>query len=167
MHQRHDQTPAPSVTNDDSRSEGTADPPTTHSISQLCPHQYHDPTSAPSVTPAANAHVNAATSIVLTGRKRTRDRLLPAANAAQAPANAVTPAADAAPSIVFAGRKSTCDRLLRLATRAYQCLVELIQLGDKRRPAHFGRAAICDMLGEEDGKKFKADVDKGYLKHRI
>jgi hypothetical protein len=76
VHQR----PAPSVTNDDSRSLQHAN--------------YADvPTSAPSVTPAANAHVfaapanaapanavtpaaNAAPTVEFTGRKRTLDRLI-------------------------------------------------------------------------------------------
>ena len=84
VHQVH-QRPAPSVTNDDSRSLQHAAPPIPFSTLQICPNYADGPTSAPSVTPAANAHVIAAI----------------AAPANAAPANAVAPAANAAPSIEF------------------------------------------------------------------
>ena len=106
MHQRHDQTPAPSVTND----SGTQDTP---------------------VTQAANAA-----------------------------ASISTPAANTAPSLVFKGRKSKQAELISLATKAYQCLVERIKRDQRCR---FGRADILEMLGAEVGKRFSADVNKGYL----
>ena len=145
VHQVH-QRPAPSVTNDDSRSLQHAAPPIPPSTSQICPNYADDPTSAPSVTPAANAHVIAAP-----------------ANAA--PANAVTPAANAAPSVVFTGRERTLDRLLRLATRAYNCIVQ--QIREHGPAARVGREEIFAMLGDEDGVQFQKDLDTGYLKRLI
>ena len=113
---------------------------------QICPNYADGPTSAPSVTPADNAHVNTAI----------------AAPANAAPANAVAPAANAAPSIEFTGRATTLHRLLRLATRAYDCIVEEIRVHGQE--ARVGREEIFAMLGDEDGEQFQKDLDAGYFR---
>ena len=113
---------------------------------QICPNYADGPTSAPSVTPADNAQVNTAI----------------AAPANAAPANAVAPAANAAPSIEFTGRATTLHRLLRLATRAYDCIVEEIRA--RGQEARVGREEIFAMLGDEDGEQFQKDLDAGYFR---
>ena len=123
VHQVH-QRPAPSVTNDDSRSLQHAAPPIPPSTPQICPNYADDPTSAPSVTPAANA----------------------------------------APSVVFTGRKRTLDRLLRLATRAYNCIVE--QIREHGPEARVGREEIFAMLGGEDGVQVHSIQIEGEFKSR-